>query len=122
MQFKLKVEDETVDFIYIETDSETGLPTKDLDILVFNALSSNPSIVEITDLEYNPEEDSVWNGTDFVDSENREPRPLARKDDGFKKFAVVVDNKYKFFQGIADKPENGLIIAILSSNPEVIGE
>lgn len=122
MQFKLKVEDETVDFIYIETDAKTGLPTKDLDLLVFNALSSNPSIIEITDLNYNPEEDSVWNGTDFVDSEDREPRPLARKDDGFKKFAIVVDNKYKFFQGIADTPENGLKIAVLSSNPEVIGE
>lgn len=122
MQFKLKVEDETVDFIYIETDAKTGLPTKDLDLLVFNALSSNPSIIEITDLDYNPEEDSVWNGTDFVDSEDREPRPLARKDDGFKKFAIVVDNKYKFFQGIADTPENGLKIAVLSSNPEVIGE
>lgn len=122
MQFKLKVEDEIVNFIYIETDAETGLPTKDLDLLVFNALSSNPSIIEITDLEYNPEEDSVWNGTDFVDSEDRVPRPLARKDDGFKKFAIVVDNKYKFFQGIADTPENGLKIAVLSSNPEVIGE
>jgi hypothetical protein len=122
MQFKLKVEDEIVDFIYIETDVKTGLPVRDVDVPVFNALSSNPSIVEITDFAYNPEEDSVWNGTDFVDSENREPRPLARKDDGFKKFAVVVDNKYKFFQGIEDTPQNGLTIAVLSSNPEVIGE
>jgi|688.fasta_scaffold00090_134 hypothetical protein len=123
MQFKLNAEDEVIDFIYIETDTETGLPVRDTDVLVFNSLSSSPSVVEITDLEYNPEQGSIWNGKDFIDPENREPRPLAKKDDGFRKFAFIVDNEYKFFYGVADTPENGMKIAILSSNPQVtIGE
>jgi hypothetical protein len=122
MQFKIKVEDEIIDFIYIETDSETNLPVDDASTEMFDILSSSPSIIEITSFLYNPEKDSVWNGTDFIDSENREARPLAKKDDGFKKFAVVLDNKYKFFYGIPDTPENGLKIAALSSNPEIIGE
>lgn len=122
MQFKIKVEDEIIDFIYVETDSKTNLPVDDTSTEMFDILSSNPSIIEITSFLYNPEKDSVWNGTDFIDSENREVKPLAKKDDGFKKFAVVLDNKYKFFYGIADTEENGLKIAALSSNPEIIGE
>ena len=120
MQFKLKIDSDIINFINIETDIETLLPINSADTLFFNVLSKSPSIVEITNLTYNPQPDSVWNGTDFIDSENREVRPLAKKDDGFKKFAFVVDGKYKLFYGIKDDPKNEMMIALLSSNPEVI--
>lgn len=120
MQFKLKIGTDVVNFINIETNPKTKLPVNEADVAFFNVLSSNPSIVEITNLSYNPQEDSVWNGTDFIDSTNQGVRPLAKSDDGFKKFAFSIDNKYKLFYGISNSTENEMIIAMLSSNPEVI--
>jgi len=122
MQFKLKIGSDAVNFINIETDDKTLLPIHESDTAFFNVLSSNPSIIEITNLSYNPQPDSVWNGTDFIDPKNIEVRPLAKSSDGFKKFAFVVDNKYKLFYGILDDSKNEMIIAMLSSNPEVIVE
>jgi hypothetical protein len=121
MQFKLKIGSDVINFINIETTGDkTLLPVYESDKAFLNVLLSNPSIIEITNLSYNPQEDSVWNGTDFIDLENREVRPLAKSADGFKKFAFVVENKYKLFYGILDDPKNEMIIAMLSSNPEVI--
>jgi hypothetical protein len=121
MQFKLKIGSDFVNFINIETTGDkTLLPVHESDTAFLNVLLSSPSIVEITNLSYNPQEDSIWNGTDFIDLENREVRPLAKSSDGFKKFAFVVDNKYKLFYGILDDPKNEMIIAMLSSNPEVV--
>lgn len=122
MQFKLKINSDVINFINIETNAETGLPVNKQDSLFFNVLSSDPSIVEITNFEYNPQEGSVWNGTDFIDTENREVRPLSRQDDGFKKFAFAVNNKYKLFYAVPDITSNEMIIALLSSNPKVIAE
>ena len=122
MKFKLKIGSDIVDFINIETDIKTSLPIFEAETEFFNVLSLNPSIIEITNLSYNPQPDSVWNGTDFIDSKNIEVRPLAKSSDGFRKFAFVVDNKYKLFYGILDDPKNEMIIAMLSSNPEVIVE
>ena len=122
MKFKLKIGSDIVDFINIETDIKTSLPIFEAETEFFNVLSSNPSIIEITNLSYNPQPDSVWNGTDFIDPKNIEVRPLAKSSDGFRKFAFVVDNKYKLFYGILDDPKNEMIIAMLSSNPEVIVE
>jgi hypothetical protein len=122
MQFNLKIGNDVINFISIETESETGIPQNDLDLVMLKTLSSSPSVIEITNFLYNPQEDSVWDGKDFIDSENREVRPLAKINDGFKKFAFVVDNKYKFFRGIPNTPENEMLIAALSSNPEIIVE
>lgn len=118
-QFALKIDSDVVNFLSITTN-EDGTPVNEHDVLFFDVLNSDPVILDISDLTYNPYIDSEWDGSNFIDFENREQSPMPTMSIGHKKFAFVVDNKYKLFYGLADVPKNEMIIAALSSNPKVI--
>jgi hypothetical protein len=118
-QFALKIGSDVVNFLSLTT-SEDGVPVNEHDVLFFEVLNSDPVIIDISDFVYNPYLDSEWDGLNFVDFENREPSPMPTMSIGHKKFAFVVDNKYKLFYGLADVPQNEMLIAALSSNPKVI--
>jgi hypothetical protein len=118
-QFALKINEDVVNFIKIPVDN-SGVPLRSHDIEFFDVLKSNPSVIEITDLQYNPYLDSEWDGENFIDSQNREPLVMPENLAQDKKFAFVVDNKYKLFYGVVNSPNNEMIIAALSSNPQVV--
>lgn len=118
-QFALKINSDVINFLSIATD-EDGTPVNEHDVLFFEVLNSDPVVLDISDLTYSPHVDSEWDGSNFIDSENREVSPMPTMSIGHKKFAFVVNDKYKLFYGLADVPENEMIIAALSSNPKVI--
>lgn len=118
-QFALKVDEDLINFLNIEVD-ENGNAINDEEVELVNVLTSNPSIVDMTHLTYIPYLDSEWDGTDFVDSENREVVSIKESKIQDKKFAFLVDGKYKFFYGVVDSEPNAMIIAVLSSNPQVV--
>lgn len=118
-QFALKIGSDVINFLSIAT-SDDGVPVNEHDALFFEVLNSDPAIIDISDFAYNPYLDSEWDGSNFIDAENREPSPMPTMSIGHKKFAFVVNNKYKLFYGLADFPQNEMIIAALSSNPKVI--
>jgi hypothetical protein len=118
-QFILKIGQDLIDFIYIETD-KNGNAINDQESELLNVLSSDPSVVDMTSLTYIPYLDSEWDGTDFVDTENREVVDIQDSKVQDKKFAFLVDDKYKFFYGVVDSEENAMTIAALSSSPQVL--
>jgi hypothetical protein len=118
-QFILKIGEDLIDFIYIETD-KNGNAINDQESELLNVLSSDPSVVDMTSLTYIPYLDSEWDGTDFVDTENREVVDIQDSKVQDKKFAFLVDDKYKFFYGVVDSEENAMTIAALSSSPQVL--
>jgi len=118
-QFILKIGEDLIDFIYIETD-KNGNAINDQESELLNVLSSDPSVVDMTSLTYIPYLDSEWDGTDFIDTENREVVDIQDSKVQDKKFAFLVDDKYKFFYGVVDSEENAMTIAALSSSPQVL--
>ncbi len=120
MQFGLKIDDDIIDFINIDIDQNTKRPTSDHQNIIFDSLLLGCSVIDMTGLNYTPQEGSVWDGTNFIDSENRDIRPLSEKTDGMKIFAFIVNNIYKFYYAIPNNQQNEMLIAALSSNPKII--
>jgi hypothetical protein len=118
-QFVLKIDKDLLDFLYIETDND-GNVVNEQELELFNVLSSDPSVVDMTHLTYIPYLDSEWDGSDFIDAENRDVIDIQESKVQDKKFAFLVDQKYKFFYGVVDSEENAMTIAALSSNPQVL--
>jgi hypothetical protein len=118
-QFALKIDEDLVDFIYIETDKD-GNTVNDQESELLTVLSSDPSVVDMSNLTYIPYLDSEWDGTDFIDTENRDVVDIQESKVQDKKFAFLVDGKYKFFYGVVDSEENAMTIAALSSSPQVL--
>lgn len=118
-QFILKIDEDNLNFLSIETD-ENNLLVNEHEAVLFEVLSSDPEIVDITTLSYNPYPDSEWNGTDFIDTLGREQLDMPPAKSPDRKFAFIVDGKYKFFYGLIDSTENEILIAALSSSPKVI--
>lgn len=117
--FALKIESDIINFLSIPTD-DSGVPVNEHDLPFFEVLSSDPTILDISSFTYNPYPDSEWNGTEFVDTENRELLPMPVINENDRKFAFLVNNKYKLFYGIVEVPATEMIIAALSSDPKVI--
>jgi hypothetical protein len=118
-QFALKIGEDLVDFLYIETDKDgNAVNEQESELLTF--LGSDPSVIDMSNLTYIPYLDSEWDGTDFIDSENREVVDIQDRKVQDKKFAFLVDDKYKFFYGVVDSEENAMTIAALSSSPQVL--
>jgi hypothetical protein len=118
-QFALKINEDLVDFLYIETDKD-GNVVNEQESELFDVLGSNPSVVDMTHLAYIPYLDSEWDGSDFIDSENRDVVDIQESKVQDKKFAFLVDQRYKFFYGVVDSEENAMTIAALSSNPQIV--
>lgn len=120
MQFSLQIEEDIINFMNIEIDNATNRPVLEHENIIFDTLSLSPKIVDITSLGYTPQEDSVWDGINFIDLQNRGVRPLSEKADGMKIFAFMIDNIYKFYYALYDNKQNEMLIAALSSDPKVI--
>ena len=117
--FALKIESDIINFLSIPTD-ENGIPVNEQDVPFSDVLRSDRVLIDITNLTYNPYPDADWDGINFIDSENRDILPMPVRNENDRKFACVVDNKYKLFYGIVELPATEMIIAALSSDPKVI--
>lgn len=122
--FYLKIEDDTIFFRRVDLDRLAGLAEGNADSRWLEVLSSSPKVVDITHLRYTPHLDSEWNGTDFL-------TPLGKNLISFgigipfpnpKRFAFLVDNKYKMSYLLEDNLNNEGMIAALSSDPTIVME
>lgn len=120
MQFSLQIEEDIIDFWNIVVDEETQRPVLEHESVIFDTLSLGPKIIDITGLGYTPQENSVWDGENFVDSQNNDIKPLSEKTNGMKVFAFMINNVYKFYYALYDNKQNEMLIAALSSDPKVI--
>lgn len=117
-KFYLNIDEDSVLFFQLPLDNndqvEEKMQKKDY------ALSNNPTIIDITHLNYTPNKDSVWNGVNFV-SENSEVRPACKESclNGCATFAFVIDNVYHGMNGYCVNAENEGIIAAFQSNPTI---
>ena len=120
MQFSLKIDEDIINFMKIDIDENTQRPVLEHENIIFDTLILGASVVDITGINYTPQENSIWDGTNFIDSENREVRPLSEKATGMKVFAFIVDSVYKFYYAIHDNEQNAMIVSALSSDPKII--
>ena len=118
-QFALKVDKDLINFLNIEVDQNGNAVNKEEEELL-NTLSSDPLVIDMSHIEYIPYLDSEWDGSDFIDNESRDIVNIQDSKLQDKKFAFLVDGKYKFFYGVVDSEPNAMIIAALSSNPKIL--
>ena len=87
-------------------------------------LSNNPTVLNITYLNYFPARKSVWDGESFTPPSGEEHKPACRAcENGCETIAFLVDNVY--YGGIgycAGVATNDMLIAALSSSPEITFE
>jgi hypothetical protein len=91
------------------------------------ALSNNPTALNITHLNYFPARRSVWDGLSFVAPEGQDHKapcnPVNLCLDGCESIAFLVDNVYYGGIGLCvGVATNDMLIAALSSNPEITFE
>lgn len=120
--FKLKVGDDLIPFNRIEVDESTGTPVDEREVAIHAMLLSNPKVVNVSHLDYVPLIGSEWDGTDFIDPLNQEVRPVRKSDPAPKRFSFTVDNKHQIYYVIPDDEKNAMVIAALSSDPQIIVE
>ena len=90
-------------------------------------LSNSPTAVNITHLNYFPARRSIWDGESFTAPESQEHKPPCNPVDlcidGCETIAFILDNVYYggigYCSGVAT---NDMLIAALSSNPEITFE
>jgi len=108
-------------FFSIELDSDME-PLDSRMIDKNYALSNNPTILNITELNYFPAKMSVWNGLSFTPPTGEEHRPACSSpcENGCETIAFLVDNVYYGGVGLCvGVSNNDLRIAALSSDPEI---
>ena len=91
------------------------------------ALSNNPTVLNITHLNYFPARRSIWNGSSFIAPEGQEHKlpcnPVDLCFDGCESIAFLVDNVYYGGIGLCvGVSTNDMLIAALSSSPEITFE
>ena len=89
------------------------------------ALSNNPTVLNITNLNYFPYRKSIWNGSSFITPNNESHKPPCASpcENGCETIAFLVDNVY--YGGIGycvGVSNNDMLIAALSSSPEITFE
>lgn len=120
--FKLKVGDDLIPFNRIEVNDETGIPLEENEVGIYDMLLSNPKVVNVNHLDYVPLIGSEWDGTDFIDPLKQEVRPVRRVDPDPQRFSFTVDNKHKIYYVMPSDEKNAMMIAALSSDPQIIVE
>lgn len=106
-----------IPFTAIEYD-ETSIEKKDLALKqVHETLINFPSIVDISNLDYVPDQDSIWDGINFTGYESSK-KLQSEQALLSKRVAFLIDNKYKFFYALNQESEKGkMLYAALLSNP-----
>lgn len=119
--FFANVDGDKIFFYSIQLDSN-GVPIDPNMIDKDYALSKNPTVINITELNYFPAKYSVWDGTSFVPPSGEEHKPACSVPcvDGCESIAFLVNNVY--YGGIGyciGVSNNDMLIAALSSSPEI---
>lgn len=123
-EFFANIDGDKIFFFSIELDSDM-LPLDSRMIDKDYALSNNPTVLNITELNYFPARKSVWNGLSFVPPTGEEHKPACTAPciNGCESIAFLVDNVYYggigYCVGISN---NDMVIAALSSSPEITFE
>lgn len=129
-KYGIKIDEDTMDFLSVSFDSETNLP-KDSDGLgLFNILSNTTQVLNISNLDYIPETRSIWDGESF--SQRREisvdstvsisgNTSAEVSHNGFNRFAFLNNNQLLgIFYYSKENAQNDMIVAALSSSPEIV--
>lgn len=124
--FFANIDGDKINFLSIELDAN-GSPIDSLQNDKDYALSNNPTVLNITGLNYFPARRSVWDGESFTPPEGQEHKPPCNPVDlcidGCETIAFIVNNVYYggigYCVGVAT---NDMLIAALSSSPEITFE
>jgi hypothetical protein len=124
--FFANIDGDKINFLSIEINTDGTSTDPLLDDKCY-ALSNNPTALNITHLNYFPARKSIWDGSSFIAPEGEEHKPACNPldlcVDGCESIAFIVNNVYYggvgYCVGVAN---NDMLIAALSSNPEITFE
>jgi len=125
-EFFANIDGDSIHFLSIDVNSD-GTSIDPLQEDKCYALSNNPTALNITHLNYFPARKSIWDGSSFIAPEGKEHKPACNPldlcVDGCESIAFIVNNVYYggvgYCVGVAT---NDMLIAALSSNPEITFE
>lgn len=120
--FYLQIGDDKVHFHRIEVDPETDTAVIAEEQNLNSIFSSNPTILDVSHLDYVPFIDTVWDGENFIDDQGRDRYPVKENVENPKRFSFIVDNKHKLYMVMAENENNAMKIAAFLSNPVVVSE
>lgn len=120
--FYIQLGDDRVHLHRINVDAETGVAEIEAEENMNIILSANPSVIDVTHLEYVPFIDTVWDGEHFIDDQGRDRYPTRPNIENPKRFSFTVDNKHKLYMVLADTEDHAMKIAALSSDPVIVSE
>jgi len=120
--FYLQMGEDRVHFHRLEVDAETGTAVIPEEENLNNIFSSNPEIIDVSHLDYVPFIDTVWDGENFIDDQERDRYPVKQNVENPKRFSFTVDNKHKLYMVMAENEINSMKIAAFLSNPVVVSE
>jgi hypothetical protein len=112
--------EDSIPFTAIEYE-EVPVERKDFALKrVHDTLQGSPVIVDISNLDYVPDQDSVWDGSNFSGHESA-TKLQSEQALSSKRVAFLIDNKYQFFYALNQDSEKGrMLYAALLSNPSFI--
>lgn len=120
--FYIQIGDDRVLLHRIQVNPETDIAEIDQEQNMNNILSSSPIVIDVSHLDYVPFVDTVWDGENFIDDQERDRYPIKNHLDNPKRFSFTVDNKHKLYMVMADNEINAMRIAALLSNPVIVSE
>lgn len=120
-EFFANIDGDSIHFLSIDVDSDGNSINHLLDDKCY-ALSNNPTVLNITSLNYFPARKSVWDGSSFIPPTGEEHKPActAPCQEGCESIAFLVEDVY--YGGIGyciGVSNNDMLIAALSSSPEI---
>jgi hypothetical protein len=129
-KYGIKIDDDTIDFLSVSFDSETQLPKDNEALGLFNILSNTTQVLNISNLDYLPENGSVWDGESFSQEREVSINSIVSisgnssaeiTHEGFERFAFLNNNTLVgIFYYNKSKTSNEMLIAALSSSPEIV--
>ena len=115
--FYLNMGEDRLLFQSIKFDSITGNLEEEMLSTMFNCLSLNPSVIDVTNLGYMPMVGDIWNGKDFIGNNGISEKQQPLSDIGNCSFSFIVGDTHSFYCSYPGNAESNIIIAALSSNP-----
>ena len=120
--FYLNIEEDKIFFSSINFD-DVAMTTEDpLLSTMFNALSLNPTVIDVSNLDYMPRVGDVWNGNDFIGEEGVVHKTQPRPEEANCSFSFCIDGGHSFYSIYFGDLNSNMIIAALQSNPTITFE
>jgi hypothetical protein len=120
--FYIQIGDDKIHLHRINVDAETGKAEIDEEENMNSILSSSPIVIDVSHLEYVPFIDTVWDGENFIDDQERERYATKQNVENPKRFSFTIDNKHKLYMVMPENDLNAMKIAALLSDPVIISE